>query len=65
MLPRSPMQHLQMMQTLQLHLLSFAPSFNSDGKCDIYIMQSGSLYLAKTYQLLCLSSLCFFSTQRL
>lgn len=30
----------------------------------IYIMQSGSLYLAKTDQLLCFSSLCFSHTQR-
>lgn len=36
-LPRSPMQQLQMMQIPQPHLLIFAPSFNSDGKCDIYI----------------------------
>lgn len=60
----SPMQQLQMVQSPQLHLLIFAPLFNSGGKCDIYIMQSGCLYLAKTYQLLCLCSLCFSHTQR-
>lgn len=64
-LPRSAMQQLQMMQTPQPCLLIFAPYLIAVGNVIyIYIMQSGSLYLAKTYQLLCLSSLCFSHTQR-